>query len=369
MRILHITKACGGGIKRHLELLAPALAHLGAEQYLLAASSEPENDFLQTTVPQFPGETDFYNLPSSLWHPWQFLRLLRIVRNTVKRWRPDIIHLHAFWGGLAGRLQNFRLSPSPAIVYSPHAFSWHPDAPRWQNLAVRLAERHLYRASQALVFVGEAEFAQAKELGLPEGKCHLVANALPPMFTRQLATRDEAQRHLQLDQEHRHLLFAGRPVWQKGLDCLAAALPLLPVETPWLCHFFWDDSQQAPLLRSLLASPAGRLCRVHPLQPNLSRYLRGFDAAVLPSRYEGCSYALLECLAAGLPLLVSPEASLGISMHSTATLLSWNRRQPAEFPAILDNVPPLAEPSAPNYTSDDQARRLMDVYQSLVGLV
>ena len=89
MRILHITEACGGGVKRHLELLAPALACLGAEQSLLAVSAEVEEDFLRTTLPQFPGGTSFHQLTSSVAHPRQFLRLLLPKR----RQRPPSLNL------------------------------------------------------------------------------------------------------------------------------------------------------------------------------------------------------------------------------------------------------------------------------------
>jgi len=362
MRILHITEACGGGVKRHLELLAPALARLGAEQALLAVSAEVEEDFLCTTLPQFPGETAFHQLASSPAHPSQFLRLQRLVHEYVVRWRPDIVHLHAFWGGLAGRLRPFRLEPAPAIVYSPHAFSWHPEAAWWQNLAVSLMERRLCRTTRALVFVGEAEFAQARAMGLPTDNSHLVGNALSPAFTEQLLSVDEARSMLQLDGEHRHLLFAGRPVWQKGLDCLAEALQLLPENTPWLCHFFLDDKQSTPLLRRLLKTSAGRLCRLHPLQPKLSRCLRGFDAAVLPSRYEGCSYSLLECLASGLPVLASPESGQGVTSLAPASLITWDRHRPTDFPGLLQSVPPNNVPLILDYTCEEQARKLMDIY-------
>jgi glycosyltransferase involved in cell wall biosynthesis len=39
--------------------------------------------------------------------------------------------------------------------------------------------------------------------------------------------------------------------------------------------------------------------------PGLSSLLMAFDMAVLPSLYEGLSYVLLECLTAGIPLVVS----------------------------------------------------------------
>ncbi len=101
--------------------------------------------------------------------------------------------------------------------------------------------------------------------------------------------RGEARRQLGLREQPRYALFVGRPEYRKGADLLAescrqAGWELLHAGTP-------------PL------SGARHLGLLDPQQ--LSHAYAAADCLLFPTRYEACSYVLLEALACGIPAVTT----------------------------------------------------------------
>ena len=106
------------------------------------------------------------------------------------------------------------------------------------------------------------------------------------------------------------LLYVGRLVHQKGLDILIQALAKLPPTLPWRLELAGDGPEW-----TRLAGLAGRFNfadRVHVRgwmdKAALPPVYRNADIFVLPSREEGMPSALLEAMAAGLPVIASKVA-------------------------------------------------------------
>ncbi len=102
--------------------------------------------------------------------------------------------------------------------------------------------------------------------------------------------------------------FHGRLVHQKGLDLLLNALAQLPPDTPdWRLHLAGDGPQRPEL--AALAGHLGLAERVTfhgwTRRPDLARLLADMDLYAFPSRDEGMPNAVLEAMAAGLPVAAS----------------------------------------------------------------
>jgi glycosyltransferase involved in cell wall biosynthesis len=95
-----------------------------------------------------------------------------------------------------------------------------------------------------------------------------------------------------------------RPV--KGLDVLLRAAALLAGEHPGLsCRIAGEGEQRAALERRAAAAGLSERFALSGAVSDVPGFLAGLDVAVLPSRAEGMSNAVLEYMAAGRPIVAS----------------------------------------------------------------
>ena len=303
--VLHVTEAGGGGVARHLELVLPALVRRGLACGLFAFGRR-----LETGFRTFAEEQTAAGLLSALaLSPDAGLMAAALrLRSLVQHWQPRVLHLHATRAGLAGRLA-FRPNRPPAIVYSPHAFGLMPGH-AGRRLALKVSERLLAGQTDWYALVSSAEYDDALHLGLPAAQCRICENGLPDDYTETLLDRTAARQRLALPPDSVVLGVPCRLARQKNLDCLLKALAALrqtPSRLPpnfsvLLCG---AGPEEQSLRRLVAAEGLDAVVHFAGLVPDLPRLPRAFDLAAIPSRYEGLSYALLDTLAAEVPLLVS----------------------------------------------------------------
>lgn len=104
-----------------------------------------------------------------------------------------------------------------------------------------------------------------------------------------------------------HLVFVGRVVHQKGLDVLLAALSKLPAEAEYALTIVGDGPLRGALTEQ--AAALGVLPRMRFAgwagREEMPELLRRADLFVFPSRDEGMPNAVLEAMAAGLPVVAT----------------------------------------------------------------
>lgn len=296
MRVLHVTEACGAGVGRHLELILPRLMERGASCGLLALGNRFEKGFKE----RFDGV-------GLEWHrsvPIPGNRLLKLsryiscIREVCQEWAPEVVHLHAFVAGLAGRLT--RLPHSPRTVYSPHAFGFHGSNGFFRRVAVKYSERMLCGRTDVFALVGPSEMDDARAIGAQEEKLLQTFNGIIDI---PFLPRDKARKELGLPLDCLVGVAPSRLEPQKGLVVLLKALAM--AASPCQLYIFGDGSQQKALSKLIVKLHLEERVIIRPPQENLRTLLKAFDFGVLPSRYEGLSYSLLEMLLADLPVIAS----------------------------------------------------------------
>jgi glycosyltransferase involved in cell wall biosynthesis len=109
------------------------------------------------------------------------------------------------------------------------------------------------------------------------------------------------------------IVYLGRLDVKKGVELLIRAVASVSPHLKVRCHFFGDGYQKERFER--LASDNNVSERIHfwGYSPDVRKWLHKFDVLVLPSFTEGMGIAILEAMAAGLPVIATniggiPEA-------------------------------------------------------------
>ena len=221
----------------------------------------------------------------------------------------DVVHLHSvfLWptsaAARAAERSGVPYVVSPRGMLVPDLIRAHG---RWRKLAwMLLAERHTLERAAALHATSALEAEEAARLDLP----------LPPVFV--------APNGVDLPEEPRgdrepFLLFLGRVSWKKGLDRLIPALAHVPGAELRIAGN--DEEGLRPELERL-AQAAGVAERVRFLGPvageEKAALLGRAAVLVLPSRSENFGNVVLEAMAAGCPVAVTPEVGLADTVRET----------------------------------------------------
>lgn len=105
---------------------------------------------------------------------------VRAMGRIARSWRPDVVHLHSSFAGVAGALA---LRGAAPLVYSPHGYAFmRDDIPVAARQAIRLAERWVARRVDVIGAVSRSESALARGLG---ASCvEVVLNGIPELDAR-----------------------------------------------------------------------------------------------------------------------------------------------------------------------------------------
>ncbi|MFW6124580.1 MAG: glycosyltransferase family 4 protein [Pirellulales bacterium] len=88
-------------------------------------------------------------------HPWRDAAAYRRIRQTLRQFRPHVVHTHSAKGGMLGRAAAWSLGV-PAVVHTVHGAPFHPyqdPATRW---LYRCCERWAARRCHAMISVADA---------------------------------------------------------------------------------------------------------------------------------------------------------------------------------------------------------------------
>lgn len=175
--------------------------------------------------------------------------------------------------------------------------------PRWrQKLHTWMVNSSIV---DVLIPVSESMGEQSRLDGIHPSKIHVITNGVTPLDV-DAVDRDEVRKKLNLKKDDLFLLSVGRLAFQKGHDVLIASIPALVQHHPNLTVNICGDGPQSSILHEQIKQ-MGLSDRVKLLGTwsNVAPLLAIADVFILPSRSEGLSRALLEAMAAGLPIVAT----------------------------------------------------------------
>lgn len=271
----------------------------------------------------------------------------------------DVLHAHEF-----RTLENLIALPAAAragvpIVLSPHG-TLDPTTGRsgLKRLWDRALSPRTARLIAAVAALTEDEAGQVRAhwqaLGLPMPPIAVIANGIDAAAFAHLSGGAAFRAQWQIPPAARLILFLGRLHPRKGAHLLAEALGRLKRDDAWLVLAGPDEGGFALVRAQPHTDPARIVVTGYLAGAARLAALAAADLFVLPAVGEGLPLAALEALAAGVPVLVSPECHLPeVAAFGAGVVAAPTVDALAEALASL-----LAADSARRATMGENARRL-----------
>jgi glycosyltransferase involved in cell wall biosynthesis len=241
--------------------------------------------------------------------PLDDLRALAALVGLVFSWRPDVVHTHTAKAGSLGRvaawLYNLTCSRQRrcVVVHTFHGHVFHGYFGRAGSAAVRWIERALARVTDRVLVLSPRlldEIASTYRIA-PRTKLRIVPLGLelgPLLQLERRYARGAAAPFV--------FGYVGRLVPVKNLPLLLSALELARAVNPRVRLLLVGEGESGEQLRALVA--ARRLGDVVELAgwcTDLPAVYERFDALLLGSLNEGTPVAVIEAMAAGLPVVAT----------------------------------------------------------------
>lgn len=291
-----------------LLLIIPTLVRGGAEkQLVLLATGLPRDEFdVHVAVLTHSGPLEVTlreaNIPVTvIGKRWKFdpLSYFRLKRH-IQSLRPDIVHTWLFAANAYGRQAAFSAGVK-------HVLAGERCVDPWKSTWQLTIDRALAKRTEKIVTnsSGVKDFYVSR--GLPAEKFVIIPNGIAqPATTAPQTTREALLVELSLPPNARLIGAVGRLWPQKRIkDLIWAADLLKSTRDDTHLLIIGDGPQRSRLERYRDQSEI--VDRVHFLgeREDVPRLLPHFDALWLASEYEGQSNAILEAMAAAVPVVAT----------------------------------------------------------------
>lgn len=275
-----------------------------------------------------------------------------MVRELVQEVSPHVVHTHGYRADvLHGRVARRQ---GAALVATVHGFI----GGGWKNRFYEWLQRRAYRHYDAVVAVSEPLVSDLAEGPVPRSHLYCIPNAW--VGGTSFLARSEARRLLGLDGGRPWVGFVGRLGPEKGPDVFVDAIDLLGGAANAV--MIGDGRLRRELAeRGRTARDAGDTGKssLHfsGMVPEAARYMKALDVFVLSSRTEGTPMALLEAIAAGVPVVATRVGGVPDVVSDEEAILVEPER-PRELAAAIQRV--LADPAAARDRAERAHQRLVD---------
>ena len=232
----------------------------------------------------------------------------------------DILHLHSvFLWPTSAAARAARKAGIPYIL-SPRGMLVGDLIRRKSSLAkhawIALFERRNIENAAAVHLTSEIEASELSALGLRYKRLTVLPNGID-LPKREWSSREESETFT-YGRHRPYVLFLGRLNWKKGLDRLIPAMQ--QVSNANLLVAGNDEENYRPELEALArrCGVAERICFLGPIDGEKKwELLSSAELLALPSYSENFGNVVLEAMAVGCPVVVTPEVGLASVVRGT----------------------------------------------------
>jgi 2-deoxystreptamine N-acetyl-D-glucosaminyltransferase/2-deoxystreptamine glucosyltransferase len=353
-----------GGMQNHVAELTRCLDRLGVAQVVVTSRLAGPADRTRFGA---HGQVIRTGLPVPvLRQGWA----LPAVRHVLGGSRVDLVHVHCGedlavlpLACLAARRHG---CPLVATIHISVRHAMRPVTARGVLLRAggSAMERWLLPGADAIIALTPSTARLLRADGIPDGRVQVI----PPGYDPALFEAASADPFPSLPRPR--VAYLGRLAPQKNVGLLLEAFAQLPADTQLLLV---GDGPDRPALQRRAQKFGGRVhftgFMPHAAVPAV---LAHADVLVLPSLYEDLSSALIEAMAAGLPIVATRVGGTGDLVRHGVNGLLVAPHDPAALaaaigliladPATAARMSAAARSTAAAYAWPDLARQILDVY-------
>lgn len=234
------------------------------------------------------------------------VRALSALRRVIRQERPRIVHTHSSKAGILGRLAA-RLEGVPAIVHTVHGFGFTPLQPAPVRALFLSLERLAARWTTQVITVSRTDLERGVRLGLfPRDGVTVIRSGIPLRDYTGASGGETVRLELGVPADAVLVTQIGNFKPQKApLDFVRMAIRTSGASG----KLFFLMTGDGPLRRraKALVHEAGldERFRFTGWRDDIPAILDATDIGVLASRHEGLPRAVVESLAAGIPVVAT----------------------------------------------------------------
>jgi glycogen synthase len=327
-----------GGLGRHVHQLSTALVAAGHEVTVVTrhAPGAPLEEYVKgVRVLRAPEDPPLFPLSTPNLLAWTMAfnhTLTRAALRAAETAEFDVIHAHDWLvTHTAVTLKEHLDLPLIATIHATEAGRHQGWLPGEMNKCIHSVEYWLgHEANRVLVCSGYMRWEVSRLLELATDKIEVVPNGVDPSVW-QAVPRAVAEARSRYAGGGPLVGFAGRLVYEKGVQDLIAAMPRLRVHHPGLRVVISGDG---PYKQELQEEVRGRrLQRAVSFtgflgESDLPAVLAAMDTVVVPSIYEPFGMVALEAASAGAPLAVAKTGGLAEIVEPGVTGVTFPAKDP-----------------------------------------
>lgn len=311
-KILYIvTKSVWGGAQRYVFDLA---THLAEDAFDIVVACGPSGELIERlerarirviALPVLKRDIHFVNEIRS------FFSILKILTNE----RPDVIHLNSSKAGGIGAAAGIlykciSLRFGVRIIFTVHGWAFLEDRPHLWRTVVFIGSCLSSLLQNTIIVISRNDFERARGF-IPLSKLVLIPNGIgriqfdEPVDARMVLSE---KTHSSIPQGQLLIGTIAELTATKGLSHLLHAVKLMQASQrvkPFSIIIIGGGEDHMRLADEIKQQNLERIVFLAGAIPHAAQYLPAFDIFVLPSLKEGLPYAVLEAMAAGLPIVAS----------------------------------------------------------------
>ncbi len=334
MRVLLIDGApFFGGQTRHVYDLALGLIGRGHE----VAVSCNHQDFHKLLR-----ASDIPTVQTSFRH-WPNPAAVAAICRAAKELEVDVIHTHGVRGGMTGRVAA-KLAGCRRVVHTVHTMPedmFKKDSPVYgaKRSAYRTMDRALSRVTDSIITVSDDLYRRMIALGVPENKLTVIHSGADVSRYECALNKSAARKKLDIPDGCRVVGTVARFTRQKNLTDLLRAAKVVASKRPDVVFALVGDGEETSILKRA-ACDLGIAHKIYftGFRPDVASVMSAFDVFAMSSLWEGHSLAVIEAMAAGLPVVATDVAGVRETITDGVTGCVVPPKDPDRLAAAIERV-------------------------------